>query len=189
MENNTKQLPAKLPTLQELSLDPEVAFKNDAFKLLLNSPPKERWIKTNPYANNSKDIPIDKVEMLLDTIFQRWKVSVLNTGTMFNAVYVHIRLEYVDPVTGEWMHHDGVGAKEVQVDSGSKASDMSSIKASAVTMALPIAKSLAIKDAADHLGKIFGRDLNRKDTIEFKPAYTEAAKNAQQEMKEKLSKS
>jgi ABC-type transporter lipoprotein component MlaA len=34
-------------------------------------------------------------------------------------------------------------------------------------MALPIAKTFAIKDATGHLGKIFGRDLNRKDTIPF----------------------
>jgi hypothetical protein len=29
-------------------------------------------------------------------------------------------------------------------------------------MALPMAKSYAIKDACDHFGKLFGRDLNRK---------------------------
>jgi len=33
--------------------------------------------------------------------------------------------------------------------------------------AFQIAKSAAIKDATDHLGKLFGRDLNRKHTIEF----------------------
>ena len=34
-------------------------------------------------------------------------------------------------------------------------------------MALPIAKTIAIKDACDHFGKMFGSDLNRKDTISY----------------------
>jgi hypothetical protein len=34
-------------------------------------------------------------------------------------------------------------------------------------MALPMAKSYAIKDACDHFGKLFGRDLNRKETMGF----------------------
>ena len=34
-------------------------------------------------------------------------------------------------------------------------------------MALPIAKTVALKDAADHLGKLFGSDLNRKDTLNY----------------------
>jgi hypothetical protein len=68
-------------------------------------------------------------------------------------------------------YHDGVGACELQTnkDTGALKMDMSNVSRGAVSMALPIAKSLAIKDATDHIGKIFGRDLNRKDVIEFKP--------------------
>jgi hypothetical protein len=36
-------------------------------------------------------------------------------------------------------------------------------------MAFPLAKSVAIKDACDHFGNIFGANLNRKDTIAFAP--------------------
>jgi hypothetical protein len=36
-------------------------------------------------------------------------------------------------------------------------------------MALPIAESYAIKDASEKIGKLFGRDLNRKDTMGFAP--------------------
>ncbi len=71
------------------------------------------------------------------------------------------------------MHHDGVGAKELQTQAGTGTLkvDFSNINKGAVEMALPIAKTAAIKDAADHLGQLFGRDLNRKDTIEYKPTY------------------
>ena len=34
-------------------------------------------------------------------------------------------------------------------------------------MAAPSAESFAIKDAAEKLGKIFGKDLNRKDAMAY----------------------
>jgi hypothetical protein len=39
-------------------------------------------------------------------------------------------------------------------------------------MAFPIAKTLAVKDACDHFGKLFGADLNRKDSIPFQADQT-----------------
>ena len=44
---------------------------------------------------------------------------------------------------------------------------MSNINRGAIAMALPIAKTLAVKDACDHFGNIFGANLNRKDYIEY----------------------
>jgi len=46
---------------------------------------------------------------------------------------------------------------------------MSNINRGAVPIALGIAKSIAIKDACDHFGTLFGANLNRKDTMEFTP--------------------
>jgi hypothetical protein len=66
----------------------------------------------------------------------------------------------------------GVGAAPVQTDKGSSAIDLASIKSRAVQIAVPIAKSLAKKDAAEELGALFGRDLNRKDTVMFAGAYS-----------------
>ena len=34
-------------------------------------------------------------------------------------------------------------------------------------MAFPIAKTVAVKDACDAFGKLFGSDLNRKDVIAY----------------------
>ena len=47
-------------------------------------------------------------------------------------------------------------------------------------MAAPAAKSYAIKDAVEHLGKMFGRDLNRSDTVGYKFLY----KDEQEQQKE-----
>jgi len=169
MSNISTRLP--LPTLQDLNGDPEQAFKNDQLKTLLNHPPPEKWMKINPYAGNSKYLPIDKVEFFLDRLFQDWKCEVISHNLIANSVCVHVRIHYRLPTTGEWMFHDGVGAKGLQVNSGAKPTEFDQIKGEAVMMALPMAKSYAIKDACDHIGKIFGRDANRKDTIEFVGAY------------------
>jgi hypothetical protein len=88
---------------------------------------------------------------------------------LLNAVQVTVRVHYFDPITGTWEFHDGVGAAEIQTQAktGSLKMDMSNINRGAITMALPIAKTFAVKDACDHFGKLFGADLNRKDTITY----------------------
>lgn len=158
-----------LPVLADLYKADDIAtlFKTDQFNLLMNQPPEPKWIKENPYAGNSKYIPIGILETLLQRIFKEFRVEVMREGTMFNAVYVTIRLHYLNPVSGEWSYHDGVGSAQIQTAKGASAADLSSISNNAVMMALPMAKSYAIKDACDHFGKLFGRDLNRKETMGF----------------------
>lgn len=157
-----------LPTTSELYSDNlEVAFKNDQFNLLLNQPPKADWIKQNKYANNSNYIPIGIVETLLQKIFKRFRVEVLREGTMFNSVYVTIRLHYWNGIDNTWQFHDGVGAVQLQTKQGSSPAQLENINNNAVMMALPMAKSYAIKDACEHIGKLFGRDINRKDVMAF----------------------
>lgn len=162
----------KLPTLQELHHDTEAAFKNDQLNALLNQNPIPTWIKTNPFAGNNKYIPIDKIEFMLTRIFQHWRVEVIEYKQLFNAVSCHVRLHYLNPVTGEWQYHDGVGASQIQTKKDASAAELDKINNNAVQMALPASKSYAIKDAADHLGSLFGRDLNRKDVVPFSPAYS-----------------
>lgn len=165
----------KLITLPELVSDPEAAFKNDQLKSLLNQPPPMQWVKEHPFAKGCKYIPIDKVELMLDTIFQRWKVEVKEVAQLFNGIRVTVRLHYWNPLLNEWEFHDGVGAKELQTEKGTGPvkQDFSNVRQGAIDIALPIAKTEAIKDAADHIGKLFGRDINRSSAIEFKPKYME----------------
>lgn len=171
---------SKTPKLKDLHVDPATAFKNHEFLTLVNQPPHLEWLKNHPTAKTKNDknenvpakyMPIDKIEFLLDFIFQEWKIEVLNVSIILNSVCVTIRLHYKRPDTGEWFFHDGVGAKSVQLDSGVAASDLSKIKPEGVMMALPSAKSYAIKDAAEHVGTLFGRNLNRRNTVEYYGAY------------------
>lgn len=159
----------KLPTIQELFKDPALMSRVDNLNHYLNQDPPESWVKKHPFIKNYRYLPIDKGEFLLRMFFKRYKIEVIKTGMLLNSVEVVTRVHYVDPITGEWMFHDGVGAKELQTVSGSGIlkTDMSNLNPGAVQMALPIAKTVSEKDAFDHFGKIFGCDLNRKDTLGY----------------------
>lgn len=169
MSEELAPIKRELPVLSELYKADDIAtlFKTDQFNLLMNQAPEPKWIKQNPYAGNTNYIPIAIIETLLQRIFKEFRIEVMREGQLFNAVYVTIRLHYLSPVTGEWNFHDGVGSAQIQTKSGASAADLGSINNNAVMMALPMAKSYAIKDACDHFGKLFGRDLNRKDTMGF----------------------
>lgn len=155
----------KLPTIQELSMDAETGLKNDQLNMLLNQEPPASWVKVHPMTK-TKYLPIEKIEFLLIKIFQSFSVEVIDVGPLFQSAYCHVRVKVLNPIDGTFIIHDGVGAAPIQVDAGQSAADLSKIKAAAVQMALPAAKSYAIKDACEHFGKLFGRDLNRKDVIE-----------------------
>lgn len=162
MEN---KLPVKL---EDVKLDDLDKFEfNDEQRLelqnyLLNKRPPESWLKK--HYSGFQYLPIDKVEFLLTKLFKQWHVEVLEVGQLMNAAYCRIRLYYGD----KGQFQDGVGAASFQVDKGSKASDMTAIKQSAVEMAIPKAKTTAVKDAADCIGRIFGRDVQRKGTLDYK---------------------
>jgi len=159
----------------------------DEFLEFVNQEPPAIFIEKHPMAKGVDYIPIGNTELTMDKIFQYWGVEVLKTEVMFNAIAVTVRVNYKHPISGEWMHQDGVGAVGVQTDKGFTAADLAHIKQDAVMKALPAAKSFAIKDAVDHIGKIFGRDLNRKNTFDFTPSYgTQAVKDELEIKKEKL---
>lgn len=157
----------QLPTIQDLYKDAETALYSDQLMVLMNQPPPAKWVKQHPYIKNYSYLPIDKIEFLLKKIFKTYKIEVLREGTSFNGVYVVVRVHYMHPVTGEMAFHDGIGAKELQVKSGSSPADLANINPGALSMAFPIAKTIAIKDACDHFGTLFGSDLNRKDVMQI----------------------
>lgn len=171
---NLKNLPevvkpkTKLPTIAELFSDSvKLAGKSEALNLILATQPPDKWIKTHPVISNYKYLPIDKIEHLLRKIFKKYRIEVIREGTAFNGVFVVVRVHYLNPVTGEMDFHDGIGACQLQTAKGTSPADLSNINNGAISMAFPIAKTIAIKDACDHFGNIFGCNLNRKDTIPF----------------------
>ncbi|MBR0403111.1 hypothetical protein IJI55_00965 [Candidatus Saccharibacteria bacterium] len=143
-------------------------------KSVLNNNPPKTWIKPHPFAKNVMYLPVDKVEIMLDAIFQEWRVEVLSICQLAQSICCTVRLHYKNPISGEWTFHDGVGAVPLKTDKGFSAADLSHIKSDAVQTGAPSAKSFAIKDAAEHIGKLFGRDINRKDTADYSNPYEQS---------------
>lgn len=168
MSNLTKQ-ETKLPTLNELFEGVENAGKMEGLNAILNTPPPSSWVKEHPFIKNHRYLPIDKVEYLLRKIFKKYSIVITGQGTAFNGVWVTVRVSYFNPVTGEMESHDGIGASQLQTAKGTSPADLANINNGAISMAFPLAKTLAIKDACQLIGNIFGANLDRKDTLEFKP--------------------
>lgn len=161
---------SNLPTLSELfSENLIVAGKTEQLNILLNTPPPATWVKEHPYIKGHRYLPIDKVELLLRRIFKKYSIEILREGTSFNGVYVVVRVHYFNPALNAMQYQDGIGAIQLQTAKGTSPSDLININNGAISMAFPIAKSLAIKDACDLIGNVFGANLNRRDLIDFKP--------------------
>lgn len=157
----------QLPTIQDLFSDKELAVKNDALTTLLNQPPPAKWVKSHPFIKGYNYLPIDKVEYLLKRLFKSYRIEILREGTAFNGVFVVVRVWYLNPISNEMNYHDGIGAAQLQTSKGTSPADLANINNGALSMAFPIAKTVAIKDACDHFGTLFGSDLNRKDTVAY----------------------
>ena len=160
---------AKLPTITDLYNEAgiEVNEKRAQLATLLNQPPLPKWVKEHPNISGYKYLPIERIEFLLSRIFVRWRVEVKDVKLLANAVQTTVRLHVQDPITGEWDFQDGVGASPLQTNKGAGAVDFNQLKSSAVMMAAPASETFAIKDAAEKFGKIFGKDLNRKDEVVY----------------------
>lgn len=167
-------LPEKrqLPKISDLYSDKEMVIKETDLAILLNAEPWEGWVRDHPTIKTKNEkgeyvplkfIPISIIEYLLTRIFGFWKVEIKNTSLLANSVKCEVRLWYKHPITGDWEWSDGVGASPLQTDAGKGAVDFNYLKSGSVMMAAPAAESYAIKDAAEKLGALFGKDLNRKD--------------------------
>lgn len=156
-----------LPTIKQIYGSIDTVAKSDELMALLNQKPADEWVKIHPFIKNYKYIPIERVEFLLKVIFKRYRIEITGQGTAFNGVWVTVRVHYINPVSNDWDFHDGIGAAQLQTKAGTAASDLININNGALSMAFPIAKTIAVKDACDHFGKLFGSDLNRKDIIDY----------------------
>ncbi|MGB4985546.1 MAG: hypothetical protein WBO70_07210 [Erysipelotrichaceae bacterium] len=158
---------SNLPKIKDIYSDKLTVQKDDVFVTLMNQPPQPKWVKEHQFIKGYKYLPIERVEYLLKTIFKRYRIEITGQGQSFNGVWVTVRVHYLHPITNEWDFHDGIGASQLQTSKGTSPADLGNINNGALSMAFPNAKTIAIKDACDHFGKLFGEDLNRKDVISY----------------------
>lgn len=176
MEQNNSNTDIVTSFTHLASLELQEAIKLDKINAFLNSPPRDKWLKPRPAGKGKgKYLPIYRIEQLLTAIFQKWWVEIKSTTILGNSVCSVITLHYWVPQAQEWRRMDGTGAAPLQVDSGADANDASAMKSAAVQMAAPMSVSYAVKDAAQRIGAIFGRDVNRPDADKFVGMYSSAA--------------
>lgn len=169
MSEEKKNLPARpIPTYEEL-VSGNLPAKTEQNKLnvLLNRDPSEKWLKKHPLAAKVRYMPIEIVEWLLTRLFLKWNVEIKSTQVIANSVVVTVRLHYQDILSDEMLWQDGIGAAPIQTKSGAAATDWNEVLTDAVMKAAPAAESYAVKDAAEKIGKIFGKDMNRADKLVY----------------------
>lgn len=183
------ELPKLADLISEGSID--VQSKQDELTLLLSQQPPNSWVKEHPFVKNHLYIPIDKIEYLLRKIFRYYKIEVTGQGASFNGVWMTVRVHYLNPINNEWMFHDGVGAIQLQLRSQTSEEKKNgnkvlfapeNINNGALSMAYPHAKTLAIKDACDMFGDLFGANLNRRDTMSYQLDANLSAKASKQKI-------
>lgn len=158
----------ELPKLADL-IGGDIELKSDQndLNVLLNANPPKAWVKEHPIAKGVKYIPIERIEFMLTRLFFLWRVDVKTIQLLANSVVVTVRLYYLDRFSDEYLWQDGIGAAPLQTDKGAGAIEFDKIKNDAVMKAAPAAESYAVKDAAEKIGKLFGKDLNRADQIMY----------------------
>jgi hypothetical protein len=164
---NELTVKTSIPTLQELYDDKIDIVKQSKLNIILNAEPKAEWVKEHPFVKNLKYMPIERIEYLLTMIFSKWYVEVKEVKLLANSIVTIVRLYVQNPITGEMEYQDGVGASPIQVQKGSGATEFEKMNSSAVQIGAPASESYATKDAAEKFGRIFGKDLNRKDNIAY----------------------
>lgn len=172
------EITKKMPTLEELYSDSDLINKQNALNIILNANPKKEWVREHPFVRNLLYLPIERVEYLLTMIFTKWRVEIKEVKLIANSVIVTVRLHVQDPISGEWDYEDGIGAMPIQVSKGSGATEFDKMNSSAIQIGAPAAESFAIKDAAEKFGRIFGKDLNRKDDISYDRLYSMIENNS-----------
>lgn len=132
--------------------------------------------------NKAKTLSISHVEMTLDEyFFGLWSTENFKWSVIQNEVVGSLDLIVVHPMNGMFIRRTGAASIVIQVDkvpdeikNNSKARNIHALspenkKPNALDMGFPKLKAECLKNAAQSLGKIFGRDLNRKHKDTFNP--------------------
>jgi hypothetical protein len=155
--------------------DERIKLQNFAKKL--NSNPS--FVKPTP-DGRAFQVPISHIEMTLDEMFfGLWSTENFRWQVISNEVVGCIDLIVTHPVNGKELRRTGSASMQIMTDAvpdsikhDAKLKNQWQLsvenkKPNAMGLGFPNLKSECIKNACKSLGKIFGRDLNRKDSDDF----------------------
>lgn len=149
------------------------------FLVRLNQQPDPKSIEKTP-DGRAYSLPISHVEMTLDELyFGLWSTENFKATIIANEVVGSLELVVTHPVTGSELRRTGAAAIQITVDrvpegiTGAErnkwALNPENKKPNALDLSYPKLKAECLKNAAASLGKIFGRDINRKNADVYKP--------------------
>lgn len=168
----------------------DVRINLQNFTLKLSHQPHVSTIQTTPDGKASY-LPIDCIETQLDEyFFGLWKTENFRWSNCANEIVCSIDLIVFHPTAQTWIARTGAASIQVMVDAvpdaiknnrqekNKWALDLANKKAGALDMGFPKLKTECIKNAAQSLGNIFGRNLNRN----FKDVFTPLVKPQNKEV-------
>lgn len=157
----------------------KIRIQLQEFTKRLNAEPDPKEFEKTP-DGKANTLPISFVEMTLDEIFLgQWEVFDIHYSQIFNEVVGTGILGLWHPITGRQLKRAGFGSVVITQDKDALVSDFNMTKKkNALDLAFPKLKAEITKNAAQTLGKIFGRDINRKQKDVFKPALKELGSEA-----------
>lgn len=192
MENNLPEQTNNNELAQKKEASTDVRIQMQNFTKILNTAPSDGIDNTSD--GKAYTINISHVEMTLDELFfGAWSTENFKWSVIQNEIVGSLDLIVIHPSSGMTIKRTGAASIQIMVDAmpeeyKDKPSDtkeqrsakrklrnewalnVSNKKSSALDMGFPKLKAECFKNAAQSLGKLFGRDLNRgaKSDI-FKP--------------------
>lgn len=141
------------------------------FTRKLNAEPDPREFEKTP-DNRASFLPVSFVEMTLDELYLgQWELSDCTYQQIFNEVVGTGILTVWHPITQRPIRRAGFGAVVITQDKDATIAEFNvTKKKNALDLTFPKLKAEILKNAAGSLGKVFGRDINRKSKDVFKPA-------------------
>jgi hypothetical protein len=142
------------------------------FQAKLNREPNPAELGKTP-DGKAKTLPISFIEMTLDELFLgQWETSEPTYQQVFNEVVGSLVLTVWHPITNRPIRRVGFASVVITQDKDATISEFNATKKkNALDLSFPKLKSECTKNAAQSLGKIFGRDLNRTQADTYNPVY------------------
>jgi hypothetical protein len=176
--------------MNKLRTNPEerdIKVRLEKFLAMLNQEPDKAWLVKSA-DGKAQTLGISFVENELDTVFfGLWSVENVTYQQIINEVVCTVELVLTHPITGKEIRRAGFASTVITQDSGAPLSSFQDTKKkNSLDLAFPKMKSEAIKNAAQSLGKRFGRDLNRRQEAAYKPLINAQERVSQEAIEQAL---
>lgn len=157
--------------MEDYSENEKLKLLTQDFQRRLNAEPDPREFELTP-DKKARTLPISFVDMTLDELFLgQWEMSEPHYTQIFNEVVGTAVLTVWHPINGRPLKRIGWASVVITQDADAKLADFNMTKKkNALDLTFPKLGAEIRKSAAQTLGKVFGRDINRKAVDVFKPA-------------------